>query len=198
MAISVGVDVGGARKGFDVAVVEEQSLVSLEARCSRDRVVQIVADAGPAAVGIDSPSDCAPRGEKSREGERELARAICPIFFTPDEAAVRSGNPFYGWVVEGLELYASLARVQPKTECVEVFPSAAWTVWAGPRAGRGKAQWSRLALRRAGIEGLPRRCSQDARDAAGAALVAGLFARGRARRFGTIAVPRDGAVALGR
>ena len=159
-------------------------------------MVRIVQEAQAPVAGIDSPSSCAPPGCRSRPGERALAREVCPIFYTPDEETVRSGNPFYGWVVEGLGLYAGLAEEAPGTECVEVFPSAAWTVLAGPRDGRPKPLWSREALEVAGLAGLPSRTSQDARDAAGAALVAALHRGGMTIDFGGIAVPREGAVAL--
>ena len=188
----MGVDVGGRRKGFDVALVDGSSLVGLHSRRSCRQVVEIALDAAPAAIGIDSPAECAVAGEKSRPGERELAREVCPIFFTPDEAQVRSGNPFYGWVVEGLALYEALREALPGTPRTEVFPSAAWTAWAGPRDGRPKPRWSREALERAGIDGLPARCSQDARDATGAALVAGLYSEGQTRDFGGIVVPLAG------
>lgn len=192
VAMAMGVDVGGRRKGFDVALADGRSLVGLHSRLSCRQVVELALEAAPAAIGIDSPAACAATGEKSRPGERELARQVCPIFFTPDESQVRSGNPFYGWVVEGLALYEALHAALPETPRTEVFPSAAWTVWAGPRNGRPKALWSREALERAGIGGLPPRCSQDARDAAGAALVAGLYGEGRTRDFGGIAVPVAG------
>lgn len=192
VAIAMGVDVGGRRKGFDVALVEGASLVGLHSRRSCAEVVEIALEAEPAVIGIDSPASCASAGEKSRPGERDLAKEVCPIFFTPDEAQVRSGNPFYGWVVEGLALYEALRAALPGTPCTEVFPSAAWTAWAGPRDGRPKTLWSRQALERTGIDGLPARCSQDSRDAAGAALVAGLYGKGRTLDFGGIAVPRAG------
>lgn len=192
----MGVDVGGVAKGFDVAVLDGATVVELAARCSRDRVLEMVKAFGPVAIGIDSPDSCAPPGKKSRAGERMLASEVCPIFYTPDEAIVFSGHPFYGWMREGLGLYAAIASAAPGTTVVEVFPSAAWTVWAGKRCGRGKPEWSRTALRRAGVGGVPQRCSQDARDAIGAAVVAGLHFAGETIRYGDIAVPRSGSVAL--
>ena len=191
-----GIDVGGPRKGFDVAVLEGSTLVELLSGQDRADVATVVEGSVPVVVGIDSPCACADPGEKSRPGERALAREVCPIFYTPDEAVVRSGNPFYGWVVEGLELYGELGRRCPSSRLVEVFPSAAWTVWAGPRAGRPKAAWSREALAMAGLTGLPARMSQDARDAVGAALVARCEGHGSCLDFDGIRVPRAGAVAL--
>lgn len=192
----MGVDVGGPAKGFDVAVVHDLAVVSLSRGCSREAVVEAAMSCGASVIGVDSPAGCASPGEKSRPGERELARTVCPIFFTPEEKVVRSGHPFYRWMVEGLELYSLLAQELPDATVVEVFPSAAWTVWAGARDGRPKSRWSRVALERVGVSGVPARCSQDARDAVGAALVAGLFLDGRTEDFGGIAVPAAGSVAL--
>ena len=191
-----GVDVGGRRKGFDVALVEGGRVTGLFARQSREEVVSVLAAVRPLVVGIDSPCECAPAGERSRSGERRLAREVCPIFYTPDEATVRSGNPFYGWVVEGLELYSAVAGRLPETRCVEVFPSAAWTVWAGSRGGRAKARWSRAALAATGTGGIPARTSQDARDAIGAALVAREEWLGTCVDYGGIRVPQAGSVAF--
>lgn len=193
-----GVDVGGPRKGFDVAILEGSKVIELLRGQGVDEAAGAITAAGAVVVGIDSPCSCAAPGEKSRPGERRLAREICPIFFTPDEETVRSGNPFYRWVVEGLALYAALAREAPAAEAVEVFPSAAWTVWAGPREGRPKSEWSRKALRSTGVSGLPGRSSQDARDAVGAALVARAHWHGETADYGGIRVPRPGAVALKR
>ena len=196
VAVTVGVDVGGAAKGFDVCVADGAEVLELASGCNVDAVVALVKASDARAVGIDSPDSCAAPGEKSRPGERQLAREVCPIFFTPEESVVRSEHPFYGWMREGLDLYEALSAEQPAARRVEVFPSAAWTVWAGKRNGRPKSRWSRLALERAGVRGLPGRCSQDTRDAVGAALVAGLFLAGETVNYGGIAVPRAGSVAL--
>jgi predicted nuclease with RNAse H fold len=193
-----GVDVGGPRKGFDLAILEGSTVVELLSGQDVDEAASAIAAAGALVVGIDSPCSCALPGEKSRPGERKLAGELCPIFYTPDEQTVRSGNPFYRWVVEGLALYAALAREAPTAEAIEVFPSAAWTVWAGPREGRPKPAWSRRALKASGVSGLPGRTSQDARDAVGAALVARAHWHGGTSDYGGIMVPRPGAVALKR
>jgi predicted nuclease with RNAse H fold len=182
----VGVDVGGARKGFDVAVADDERLVALQGGLRRDEVVALMATTRPRLVGIDSPRACAPEGERSRPDERAFARAgICGIRFTPDEAQVRSGNPYYTWIVEGLALYEALAGF----EVVEVFPTASWTRWHGPRAGRSRAAWSAEALSARRLPGVPARTNQDARDAIGAALTARAHARGETDRFGAIVVP---------
>lgn len=189
----VGVDVGGRRKGFDVAVLDDHDHVRLHR--TRD-VAEVVAWAGGAMrVGVDGPAAWAPHGEASRPDERAFVRAgICGIRYTPDEAHARARTDDHlDWVWQGLALYRALAAAGVPT--VEVFPTAAWTRWLGPRAGRSRAQWSHAGLRRlrtAGLVDHPQATTQDARDAVAAALTARQVTRDTVERFGTLAVPAVG------
>jgi predicted nuclease with RNAse H fold len=72
---------------------------------------------------------------------------------------------------------------------VECFPTASWTRWSGGRNGRSRAAWSTGALATLGVSGVPRRTSQDARDAIAAALTARCFDQGSTVSFGEIVVP---------
>ena len=184
----LGVDVGGPRKGFDVALVDDGALLWLGRRLTVADVVALAERDRPAVVGIDSPRSCARDGETSRPDERALVRAkVCGIRWTPDAARVhRSG--YYGWVVEGLRLHRALEPLG--VEVVEVFPTAAWTRWHGPRGTRRRSDWSRAALVAVDLDGVPELTSQDARDAIAAAVTAREHAAGRTERFGEIVVPR--------
>jgi predicted nuclease with RNAse H fold len=183
----MGVDVGGRRKGFDVALVEDRRLVGLRQRQSVGEVVAWVASARPAVVAVDSPRSCAAPGQTHRPDERALRAAVCGIRWTPPRGRL-GGNPYYGWVVEGLRLYDALAD-QP-VEVVECFPTASWTRWRGPRAGRSRSAWTREGLAALGLEGVPARTNQDVRDAIAAALTAREHGHGRCEAFGEIVVPR--------
>ena len=185
----LGVDVGGRRKGFDVALIDDGAVLELRGGLSVGDVVEIVEAARPAVVGIDSPCRCAPRGATTRESERRLARAVCGIRWTPDEAAVR-GSDYYGWVVHGLELYAALAGGD--AQVVEVFPTASWTRWRGARDGRSRSAWTRDGLASLGLAGVPARTNQDQRDAVAAAVTAREHALGRTEMMGDIVVPARG------
>jgi predicted nuclease with RNAse H fold len=146
---------------------------------------------GPTVVALDSPMTCAPPGERSRACERALMKEICGIRWTPDETKL-AGNPYYEWIVCGLELYEALDRERARTgwEVIEVFPTASWTIWAGPRGGLGRSRWTRQALEGMALDDLPaRRLSQDDRDAIAAAITARLHAQGRSRVFDEIVVP---------
>jgi hypothetical protein len=193
-AIFTGVDVGGRRKGFHVAAVEGRRLVAGPRQLRKvDEVLAWIEEIRPRAVGLDSPMTCAPVGEASRTGERALAKEVCGIRWTPEEGRL-AGNPYYEWIVHGRELYAALEAGKSRGgwRAVEVFPTASWTIWAGPRGKRRRAGWTREALDDLELEGLPsRRLNQDDRDSIAAALTVQLNGQGRTRSFGEIIVPAN-------
>jgi predicted nuclease with RNAse H fold len=175
-----GVDVGGRRKGFHVAIVDAEALAFGPARAATPAdVVELVAAAE--LVAVDSPRSPAPAGERSRSCERDLARQVCGIRYTP-ERALLDGSAYYAWILHGLELYAALASAD--IAAVECFPTASFTRWAGPRGRRTRAAWTREVL------GLAVQHGQDGRDAVAAALTARSAALGLVDEFGEIVVPR--------
>ena len=186
-----GVDVG-AGKGFDVAAIDAAGLVAGPQRLATvGAVVDWLLGRPPRLVAVDSPCRPAPDGASSRRAERDLARAVCGIRYTPDAAALRASPRYYGWVRHGFALYEALDRAGlPAIEC---FPTATWTRLGAPRGNRSRAAWSREVLWRAGLEKLPARMGQDARDAIGAALTARLHHAGATECFGEIVVPRSAA-----
>lgn len=189
----VGIDVGGRRKGFHGCALRGDEVVGGPARLPDvASAVEWVVALDPAVVALDSPKTCAPEGESSRADERGLARAICGIRWTPERSRL-AGNPYYEWIEHGLELYDALAAAGiDRDRLIEVFPTAAWTVWAGLRAGRPRGEWSANALAGLGLDGLPsRHLTQDDRDSVAAALVARLHTEDRTQAFGEIIVPAD-------
>ncbi len=188
---AVGIDVGGRRKGFHACAMRGDEVVAgTENLADVAAAVAWVAALDPSTVALDSPKTCAPAGESSRADERALARGVCGIRWTPERSRL-AGNPYYEWVEHGLELYAGLAAAGiPDAALIEVFPTAAWTIWAGKRGKVRRADWSAAALADLGLAGLPdRRLSQDDRDAIAAALVARLHEEGRTHAYGEIIVP---------
>lgn len=183
----IGVDVGGRKKAFDVAVVHGRSVVELRSRQSVEDVVELTRVVRPAVVAVDSPRSAAPAGATHRLGERLLRQAVCGIRWTPARAQLQ-GNPYYEWIVEGLRLYEALRDV--RVEVIECFPTASWTRWHGPRGSVRRAPWTRQALQGLGLDGVPARTNQDQRDAIAAALTAAAYARGHCDRYGDIVVPR--------
>ena len=140
----------------------------------------------PALVAVDSPCSVAPPG-RLREGERRLRHAVCGIRWTPDRPTLDGSSPYYEWIRLGLALYEALRR--DGWEWIEVFPTASWTRWAGPRQG-SRAAWTTAAVSKLGLHGLPARMSQDVRDAIAAAATARQHALGETEAFDAIVVPR--------
>jgi predicted nuclease with RNAse H fold len=178
--------VGGRRKRFDAALVDEHRLLHLADRLNLNSVIALVDAERPALVAIDSPCTCAPDGKTARLGERLLAKTVCGIRWTPDEAKVRAGG-YYEWVVEGLALYAALAA--RGVAAIEVFPTASWTRWRGRRGTQTRAAWTSEGLMALALEDVPERTNQDQRDAIAAALTAREYSQGLTERFGEIVVP---------
>ena len=104
----LGIDVGAERKGFDVALIDERALLELRGGLSVACVVEFAVAWSPVLVAVDGPRTCAPDGHTARNDERELARAVCGIRWTPDRARVQMGD-YYAWVRHGLELFGALA-----------------------------------------------------------------------------------------
>jgi predicted nuclease with RNAse H fold len=183
----MGVDVGGKRKAFDAALVEDHRLIDVRPRQSVDEVVEWVASARPSVVAIDSPRSCALPGCTHRPEEKELRDAVCGIRWTPPRVQLEA-NRYYEWIVEGLRLYDAL-RHRP-VRVIECFPTASWTRWHGARNGRRRSAWTREALAALELRDVPSRTNQDMRDAIAAALTARDYERDRFQLFGDIVVPR--------
>jgi predicted nuclease with RNAse H fold len=73
MARWLGVDVGGRRKGFDTALVDDRRVIALAGQLDRRAVIEHVETYRPTVVAIDSPRCWAPAGKATRDGERQLA-----------------------------------------------------------------------------------------------------------------------------
>jgi predicted nuclease with RNAse H fold len=183
----VGVDVGGKRKGFDVAVIDKRHVLELRRGLTCQQVVDLVAAHSPAVVAVDSPRYCAPEGQTCRDDERQLAASVCGIRWTPDIEHVRA-SPYYAWILEGLELFDALSRCAAQA-VIEVFPTASWTRWCGKRGSRSRADWTRRGLAALGLEGIPVRTNQDQRDAIAAAVTARQHSMGMTEAIGDIVVP---------
>jgi len=182
-----GVDVG-ARKGFDVAVIDRNRVVGGPTRITGvAEVVRWLRRHDPRIVAVESPRSAAPDGELSRRDERELVRAgVCGIRYTPNEAALAANTTYYAWIANGFKLYAALAAESRAAgwEVIECFPTATWSRLGGKRSGRPRARWSREVLTALQLGSVPDRLNQDGRDAIGAALTAMHYDDGNSEAFG--------------
>jgi len=184
-----GVDVGGRRKGFHVAAVDGAGRCEGPANVpTPEGVLGWIRPLDPVVVALDSPLATAPPGRTARAGELRLARGVCGIRWTPPADRL-AGNPYYAWILNGLALTRVL-RAAAAWTVIEVFPTASWTRWAGPRRG-SRAAWSRAALDSLGVSGLPLRLGQDGRDAVAAAVTARLWSAGATESFEEIVVPTE-------
>lgn len=161
-------------------------LVVLQGHLTCQQVIEIVLKIRPAVVAVDSPRSCAPDGQTARDGELQLAKSICGIRWTPDERRVHA-SAYYAWIVEGLALFGALAACD--VEVIEVFPTASWTRWRGPRGSQSRAAWTRQGLAALGLAGIPARTNQDQRDALAAAMTASQHSRAQTETMGEIVVP---------
>jgi predicted nuclease with RNAse H fold len=188
-----GVDVG-ASKGLDLAVIDRERLVAGPERLTKIvDAVDWLHEHRPRVVAVDGPRSPAPKGQLSRKAERDLVRAgVCGIRYTPDKAALGRNRTYYAWIANGLRLYAALDATMPAAgwKLIECFPTATWSRLGGPRGSRSRERWSREILGGLGLDSLPNRMNQDARDAIGAALTARLYEDGMTEAFGEIEVPR--------
>lgn len=182
----VGVDVGGKRKRFDVAVIDNRQVLELLSHRTCEQVVDTVLASRPEVVAIDSPRSYAPDGHTARDGELQVAKSICGIRWTPDERHVR-GTAYYAWILEGRSLFDALAVND--VEVVEVFPTASWTRWFGRRGTQTRAAWTRQGLAALGLESVPARTNQDQRDAIAAAMTARQHTLASTETMGDIVVP---------
>jgi predicted nuclease with RNAse H fold len=189
-----GVDVGGERKGFHAAVVDAGGLVDGPVRLLTPDAVRLwLRRFDPRVVAVDSPCSAAPEGRRSRACERDLARAICGIRYTPARDLM-DGNPYYAWILNGLRIYRTLA--EESCALVECFPTASFTRWAGRRGSRTRAAWSHAWLADHGFPVVP--YGQDGRDALAAALTARCYDEGSFVQYGPIVVPAAISATAGR
>jgi predicted nuclease with RNAse H fold len=175
-----GVDVGGSRKGFHAAVIDDRALVAGPTRLPDvATTVRWLVDQAPVVVAVDAPLTLGPR-----ECERALTRHVCHLYFTPAALA----GTFYDWMRNGFALYAALR--ENGLAAIECFPTGTWTILAGKRGDRSRQAWTKGGLAALRLAGIPSRLDQDGRDAICAAYTARVHARGHADpRFAPIAIP---------
>lgn len=186
-----GVDVGGPKKGFHAVALRNGRFFEKLATRDPAHVVQWCLALHARAVGVDAPC-CWSLSGGARPCERELARAGITAFSTPG-LTVGQRHPFYGWMLNGAELFRLLTRhyrlfdgrsALSRPICFETFPHAAACALAGTilSAKRKRRDRPRL-LRRAGLS-LDALLNIDEADAALCALTADYLRAGRFKTYG--------------
>lgn len=200
LRIVVGIDVGGARKGYHAVALRAGQYHDGYASTDADAMAAWCERVGAVRVGVDAPCRWSSDGRR-RASERALAAAGIRCFTSPTRAAalahealsVQAGKPgWYGWMFEGERLYAALTPVFPLYAggapgprcCFETFPQAVACALAGSIVrARQKSRLQRALLQTAGIA-QERLRNIDTVDAALCALAAQAFEHGRWRGYG--------------
>ena len=175
-----GGDVGGPRKGFHAAIVDDRALIAGPTNLpdAASTVGWLIAH-GPVLIAVDAPIALGPR-----DCERTLSREVCHLYYTPAMPA----GPFYAWMRNGFGLYAALREAG--LDAIECFPTATWTILGEARGNRSRRVWTSESLSLLRLADVPRRLDQDGRDAICAAYTARSHAWGRSDPlFAPIAVP---------
>ncbi len=178
MAPSLGIDVGGERKGFDLVLLDEARTVLETARHVSVAQLPGLIDAWrPDCVGIDSPPMWG--AGRERVTETELRRHGLSFYQTP-WLPEKQTNAFYLWMVHGFRAFEAARDCGYKLfdgaggvqGCAfETFPNAIAAVLTGrnrPPEVR-KETWRRGVLEAQGIDAAALR-GPDQVDAALAAL----------------------------
>ena len=158
-SIVVGVDVGGPKKGFHAVALQDGQYREQLSTLIAKEVAAWCRRLKAAVVGIDAPCRWSLTG-RARPCERALAAEGLHTFATPSQAKGRT-NPFYQWMVQGVDLYRYLApdyqlysgqRSVSGQVCFETFPHAIACALARKTlsARQKRADRSRL-LRVAGV-----------------------------------------------
>lgn len=191
--IVVGIDVGGARKGFHaVALADGIYLDRKQTPSVREVVRWVRKEIGAQVVAIDSPCRWG-SGKSGRAAELELLAAGVRCFITPTRReALRNTTGFYHWMLRGAELFRVLEKTHPLChagkaaggKCTfETFPHAITWHLRGGKADAIRKRPQRLALlRRHGIS-VAALTNMDWIDAALCALAAEMFAAGHGMHF---------------
>ena len=211
--ITVGIDVGGPRKGFHAVVLRDGAFFALLTSSEVQQVADWCSEQATASViAIDAPCRWSFDG-RARPCERELMQKGIWCFSSPSHqkahAPHRTG--YYDWMLRGEELYQALEATHPLltalpltgNACFETFPHAiTWHLRGGSANARAKRSQRIALLAHAGIDPAPF-SSIDLVDAALCALTAHHLATGRPCRAygepstGLIVVPAEVPAGLG-
>lgn len=160
---AVGIDVGGARKGFHAVAITggawssnlaTKDVQELSLWCREKVRAQVIA--------IDAPCRWSKDGH-SRPAERQLMQKGIWCFSTPTRAkAVGHRSNHFGWMLRGEELFQALSGDFPLCRdlsavgrkcCFETYPHAiAWHLRDGDAVASKKRQQRRDLLTRANID----------------------------------------------
>lgn len=204
---SVGIDVGGIKKGFHCVYLRDGQYTSKFSSCDAIEVADWCREVAKAdVIAIDAPCKWNVRPGQ-RKAERELTANGIYCFATPmRDKAEEHRTRNYDWIIQGERIYQQLdsyynlshklSESGPLGICFETYPHAITWQLRGGNALKKNARLERVEiLQKAGIDTAPL-TNGDWRDAGLCALVADYIARGKEpetfgdSETGYIVVPR--------
>jgi hypothetical protein len=96
----VGIDVGGVRKGFHLAALQGDAVVSIERIHSPALAARRCRDVNAAAVAVDAPCGWSSDG-RSREAERSMLRHGIRAYNVPARHLAQLDG-FHAWMLQAL------------------------------------------------------------------------------------------------
>ena len=186
----IGIDVGGARKGFHAVVLREGAICGTKEGCDPIVMAKWCRDQKASVVGVDAPCMWSVAG-KSRAAERELNKEGKHCFYTPTWERAQ-GNPFYSWMLNGEKLFKALLKHfslytghrNAEPVCFETFPHAIVCALKGRIVpAHPKTSVRREVLKNLGLV-ISSLTNIDFVDAALCAVAADAFRRGEVTLYG--------------
>ncbi len=185
---TVGVDVGGPRKGFHAVALSGGAYTAQLATSDAESLAHWCrSEVQASVIAIDAPCRWS-RDGRARPCERELRRQGIICFASPTRQAA-AGHPtgYYDWMLRGEALYRALEPSHPLATtlpigagpcCFETFPHAiTWHLCGGQAQASQKRTQRGDLLQQAGID-MAALTSIDWIDAALCALTAQIAAAG--------------------
>jgi predicted nuclease with RNAse H fold len=188
--ITIGIDVGGHRKGFHAVALLNGAYAAQLASCEVQELAHWCQSVVQASViAIDAPCRWSIDG-RARPCERELMQKGIWCFSSPthQKAHTPHRTGYFDWMLQGEKLYQALEVSHPLAcrlpiagpGCLETFPHAiTWHLCDGKAKAPQKRRQRRELLQQAGIDLAPL-TNIDWVDAALCALTAHRFASGAA------------------
>jgi predicted nuclease with RNAse H fold len=190
-SIVVGIDVGGEKKGIHGVALCGGKFYGKFSICDPAEVAAWCNGVGAAAVGIDAPCKWSVTG-RQRPCECHLAATGIQAFATPCLEVGRR-NPFYGWMLNGAELFRMIGKryelfdgrlLPERPYCFETFPHAIACALAGKTvSAKSKREDRPKLLAMAGVATEPLK-NIDEVDAALYALTTQYFLNGKIKSYG--------------
>lgn len=126
MDFTAGIDVGGDKKGFHLALIGSESPEFhsfYHVRTPADAVKMIRAaektlNGRCLAIGIDAPRKASRCGKESRKAEKSVRSLGYRLIWTP-----QAGSKRYDWMENGERLWTLLQKEFPDADLLECFPS---------------------------------------------------------------------------